>query len=142
MDGKLAQSMIYYHVVEMIKHAQKYISPDWFNSPLVANANLRSTCNAHWDGRTINFYSGSNQCANTALISDVIYHEWGHGLDANTGGIQDGAFSEGIGDIMSLIMTRSNILGIGFRVADRSPVRDLEPDKSYPKTEEKFMLKG
>ena len=24
----------------------------------------------------------------------------GHGLDANTGGIHDGAFSEGLGDIM------------------------------------------
>ena len=45
------------------------------------------------------FYSGNDRCANTGLIADVIYHEWGHGLDANTGGIHDGAFSEGLGTL-------------------------------------------
>ena len=128
----IAQSMIHYHVNKVVDHAKKYIDSPWLDRPLVANANLSSHCNAHWDGRTINFYTGNQSCANTALISDVIFHEWGHGLDANTGGIQDGAFSEGFGDIISLIMTKSPILGIGFRVADNSPVRNLEPNKVYP----------
>ena len=141
-DPVVAQNMIFYHVNRMVSHAKKYIQSPWFDESLVANANLRSTCNAHWDGRTINFYSGNAQCANTALIADVIYHEWGHGLDANTGGIQDGAFSEGIGDIMSLIMTQSNLLGIGFRVQDFAPVRDLEPDKVYPRDRGEVHAEG
>lgn len=133
LDKAVAQHMIFDKVTEIVHYAKKYIDTPWFARPLVANANLNSTCNAHWDGRTINLYSGSNQCANTGLISDVIYHEWGHGLDANTGGIEDGAFSEGFGDIMSLLLTRSHILGIGFKVPDHSPVRDLEPDRVYPR---------
>ncbi len=132
-DKVTAQYMVYYHVTKIIGHAIQYIHPNWFDRPLVANTNLNSSCNAHWDGQTINLYSGSNRCANTGLISDVIYHEWGHGLDANTGGIQDSAFSEGIGDIISLLITKSHLLGIGFMVEDGSPVRDLAPDKIYPR---------
>ena len=128
-----AQYMVYYHVTQMLGHALQYTHPTWFDQALVANTNLPSTCNAHWDGSTINLYSGDDRCANTGLISDVIYHEWGHGLDANTGGIQDSAFSEGIGDIMSLLMTKSNLLGIGFMHQDGSPVRNLEPNKIYPR---------
>ena len=102
--------MIYRHVNDIIIHAKKYINPRWFERPLLANANLNSTCNAHWNGRSINLYSGNSQCANTGLIADVIYHEWGHGLDAFTGGIDDGAFSEGFGDIVSMIMTKLHYL--------------------------------
>ena len=83
MNKKIAQGMIYTHVNKMIEHALNYIHPTWFDRPLQANSNLNSNCNAHWDGRTINFYSGNDRCANTGLIADVIYHEWGHGLDAN-----------------------------------------------------------
>lgn len=132
-DLNVAQAMVFYHTNNIIAHAKEII-PDvaWLNRQLTANANLRQTCNAHWDGRTINFYSGGSGCANTALISDVVFHEWGHGLDDNTGGIEDGAFSEGFGDIVALAETGSNLLGIGFRL-DGSPVRDLEPNKIYPR---------
>jgi subtilisin-like proprotein convertase family protein len=130
-DKNVAQSMVFYHTNAIINTARKYIQSPWFNTQLTANTNLAQTCNAHWDGTTINFYSAGGGCANTGLISDVMYHEWGHGLDHNTGGIADGAFSEGFGDIMSLIKTRSNILGIGFRTTG-APVRDLAPDKVYP----------
>lgn len=132
MDERVAQNMIYTKSDAMFRHALKYVDTPWLHTRLRANANLRNHCNAHWDGRTINLYTGNSSCANTGLIADVIYHEWGHGYDANTGGIQDGAFSEGLGDIMSLLMTRSHLLGIGFRLPDHSPVRDLEPDRIYP----------
>jgi len=130
-DKAMAQAMIFHHTNQMVNRAKAYIQIPWFESALTANANLGSTCNAHWDGQTINFYSADDQCANTGLISDVVFHEWGHGLDHNTGGIEDGAYSEGFGDIMSLVMTGSNILGIGF-LLDGGFVRDLEPNKNYP----------
>lgn len=130
-DTNVAQSMVYYHTNAIINYARTYIQSPWFDAQLTANTNLAQTCNAHWDGTTINFYSGGGGCANTGLISDVVYHEWGHGLDHNTGGIQDGGFSEGYGDIISLLKTRSNVLGIGFR-DNGGAVRDLEPNKVYP----------
>jgi subtilisin-like proprotein convertase family protein len=140
-DKSVAQSMVYYHTNAMIQRAKAYVATPWLDAQLTANVNLGQTCNAHWDGSTINFYSGDDRCANTGLISDVVYHEWGHGLDANTGGIADGAYSEGFGDIMSLIMTHSNQLGIGFRV-DGSPVRDLAPDKIYPQDQGEVHAEG
>ena len=132
-DRMVAQSMVYYHLQLMVQTASNYISSPWFSRPLKANTNLVRTCNAHWDTLqgTVNFYSGDERCANTGLIADVIYHEWGHGLDANTGGIVDGAFSEGFGDIVSMLMTRSHIIGPDFGLKGRS-VRDLEPDRFHP----------
>jgi hypothetical protein len=131
-DKNMAQSMIYFHVNRIVQFARQFIQPAWFDRTLTANANLTQTCNAHWDGSTINFYSAGSGCANTGLISDVIYHEWGHGLDANTGGIADGAFSEGFSDIMSLLFTRSSTMAPGFKT-DGSGIRDLAPNKVYPR---------
>ncbi len=133
MDTRIAQSMIYDKVTAMIQFAKKYIDMPWFSRSLVANANLDSHCNAYWDGSTINLFTGNEQCANTGLIADVMYHEWGHGLHHNAEGIEDGALSEGFGDIMSLVMTHSNLLGIGFMLSNRAPVRDIKPARIYPR---------
>ncbi len=133
-DKLVAQSMVYYHLQQIVRTASNYIASPWFDRPLTANTNLTRTCNAHWDTLfgTVNFYSGDGRCANTGLIADVIYHEWGHGLDANTGGIVDPAFSEGFGDIISMLMTRSHVVGPDFGLNGKS-VRDLEPDRVYPR---------
>ncbi|MFK7826800.1 MAG: hypothetical protein AB8G05_21840 [Oligoflexales bacterium] len=131
-DKYTAQLMVYHHANAVVNKAKKYIDAKWLESNLRANVNLKKTCNAHWDGRSINFYSGSNKCANTGLLADVIYHEWGHGLDARTGGIKDRAFSEGFGDIIALLMTRSPQLGVGFLVESGMWVRDMSAPKVYP----------
>jgi hypothetical protein len=137
-DKDVAQAMVFQHVLSMIDHAKNYIDTPWFRASLRARVNLPDNCNAHWDrlDGTINFYSAGQDsgthCANTGLISDVVFHEWGHGLDDNTGGIEDGAFSEGFGDICSMLMTRSPILGPGFTV-NGGHVRELATDKVYPR---------
>jgi hypothetical protein len=135
-DKAIAQNMVYVHTNKIIQHAKRYISAPWLEERLTANANLGSSCNAHWDGSTINMYSAgqysSLTCANTGLIADVIYHEWGHGLDDNTGGIEDGAYSEGFGDICSLMITGSPELAPYFTI-DGMVVRNMEPDAIYPR---------
>ena len=56
---------------------------------LTVNVNINQTCNANYDGENINFYrstqpnpngQASTQCMNTARLSDVVYHEFGHAL--------------------------------------------------------------
>jgi|GEM_PF-1555047 len=144
-DAQIAQTNIYYHTNLIINHAKKYIAADWMERPLTANANLADHCNAHWDGSTINMYTAgpySNLvCANTGLIADVIYHEWGHGLDHNTGGIEDDAYSEGFGDIVSLMITRNNLLAPDFTLSGMV-VRDLDPDKIYPRDQGEMHDEG
>ena len=133
-DKLVAQSMVYFHLQRIVRMASNYVASPWFDRQLTANTNLTRTCNAHWDTLfgTVNFYSGDGRCANAGLIADIIYHEWGHGLDANTGGIVDPAFSEGFGDIISMLMTRSHVVGPDFGLNGKA-VRDLEPDRVYPR---------
>ncbi len=132
-DKGMSQSMVYVHLNKVINLAKKYIEADWLNEQITANVNLPQSCNAFWDGSTVNFFSAGKGCANTGLIADVVYHEWGHGLDHNTGGIDDGALSEGLGDIVALVITGEPVVGGGFKTADGAGVRDLQTFKVYPK---------
>jgi hypothetical protein len=130
-EKDVAQTHTYRHLNLINEKARKYIDVPWLKSVVTANVNLGQTCNAYWDGTSVNFFSAGGGCGNTGLISDVMYHEWGHGLDSNTGGIDDGAFSEGYGDILSMLMTNDSRLGPGFKTTG-GIVRDLEPNKVYP----------
>ena len=135
-NNDMAQAMVYVSTNKVINAAKKFITPTWFNEPIKANVNHSQHCNAYWDGSSINFftageYSGKT-CANTGLIADVVYHEWGHGLDENTGGIDDGALSEGFGDALALLFTDDAKVGIEFMPLTHKPVRDLSIVKKFP----------
>lgn len=148
-NSTLAETTTFYHTQVVRNWAKKYVNVRWFDQQLTANVNIGDICNAFWNGRTINFFqSGSKsrngrtlECNNTGEIADVVYHEWGHGLDHNTGGIDDGAYSEGIGDIVSMLITDSSQVGPGF-FKDGSPVRDLEGEYSYPKDKGEVHKEG
>ncbi len=80
---------------------------------LPTNVNINSSCNAYWNGSSINFFKAGSGCPNTAY-SDVILHEYGHGIDSSKGGILDGAYSEGFGDSMAILGTRQPCVGRDF----------------------------
>ncbi len=85
-------------------------------SLLPTRVNIDSSCNAYWNGSSINFFRSGGPCPNTAY-SDVITHEYGHGIDASIGGILDGGYSEGFGDAMAILITRQSCLGRDFNGA-------------------------
>ena len=58
----------------------------WIDSKVTANMNINQTCNAFWNGSSVNFYRSGGGCSNTGEIAAVFLHEWGHGMDTNTGG--------------------------------------------------------
>lgn len=98
----------------------------WLDVPLLAKVNHNRTCNAFWNGSSINFFVAGNGCNNSGRIFDVIAHEWGHGFDQNApGGAVDGALGEFIGDLISFVQTSSPLLGPNFFVDGRA-VRDLD----------------
>ncbi|MBA3397511.1 MAG: hypothetical protein H0T89_33110 [Deltaproteobacteria bacterium] len=104
------------------------VFPDlpWMQHAVVANVNRPHTCNAYWNGSSINFFIAGNGCNNTGRIFDVVAHEWGHGFDAHAPGAAiDGALGEFIGDLMSFVQTKSPLLAPGF-FTNGKPVRDLE----------------
>ena len=75
--------------------------------------NINDTCNAFWDGSSINFFKAGNGCPNTAY-ADVVMHEYGHGVDDVKGGIVNGGYSEGFGDAMAVLATRQPCVGRDF----------------------------
>jgi hypothetical protein len=142
-NSTLAENTTYYHLHVVQNWARPVINPRWFSTQVVANVNMNDICNAFWNGRAVNFFQAGNRslpngktvgCSNTGEIADVVYHEWGHGLHQNTGGIRDRAFSEGIGDTVAQLITGSADVGPGF-FSDGRPVRNLDGNYMYPPKE-------
>jgi Zn-dependent metalloprotease len=80
---------------------------------LTTRVNVAGSCNAYWNGNSINFFVAGGSCPNMAY-SDVVLHEYGHGVDARKGNIVDGGYSEGFGDAMAILGTRQSCLGRDF----------------------------
>lgn len=102
----------------------------WLNGQIPVNVNLNQSCNAYSTGNDINFYKSSAQCENTARLVDVVYHEFGHSLHAQSiidgeGGF-DGGLSEGVSDTLAAAITGDHGMGRGF-FKTNAPLRDVNP---------------
>jgi subtilisin-like proprotein convertase family protein len=108
----------FYHLNRIAEHARSWLTTDpaktWLASQVVDNVNLNQTCNAYWNGSSVNFFKSGGGCNNTGEIASVFLHEWGHGLDDNDGGGQDNP-GEAYADVTSLLSTHVSCLGRGFR---------------------------
>ncbi len=80
----------------------------------LANVNLASTCNAYYDGVSINFYAAGGGCPNTGF-STVVSHEDGHWLNDrySTGNGADG-MGEGNADVWAMYSYDTPIVGQDF----------------------------
>ncbi|HIL50689.1 MAG TPA: hypothetical protein EYG30_00360, partial [Planctomycetes bacterium] len=80
----------------------------------VSNANLNSTCNAHFDGVSINMYQAGGGCVNTGYTT-VVAHEYGHWLNNRygTGNGFDG-MGEGNADVWAMYLYDEPIVGENF----------------------------
>jgi trimeric autotransporter adhesin len=88
----------------------------WINQVLTVNVNLNQTCNAYWNGSTLNFFKSGGGCNNTGQIAGVSLHEFGHGIDQNdgTGTAPEGGTGESYGDTTAVIALHASCLGPGF----------------------------
>lgn len=79
-----------------------------------SNVNINSTCNAFYNGTSVNFYRAGGSCVNTAY-STVVVHEMGHWLNDlyGSGNGSDG-FGEGNADNFSTHVTDDPIVGLNF----------------------------
>ena len=129
-------------------YARTHMNPTlaWLDETLSVTVNENNTCNAYSTGDDIHFYkaqfsntpvAGNPNCQNTGRLADVVYHEFGHSLHANSiidgVGQFDGALSEGIADMLAAFITKDHGMGRGFFFGD-APLRDLDPatDKRWP----------
>jgi hypothetical protein len=94
------------------------------------NVNLNDNCNAFYDYSSINFYTSGGGCPNTAF-STVVHHEYGHHLVAMAGSGQ-GAYGEGMGDVMGVLITNDPTLAYGFQNNCSAGIRSADNTLQYP----------
>jgi trimeric autotransporter adhesin len=107
----------FYHVNRAKEIARGWLpSNTWLNAQLTANVNINQTCNAFWNGSTINFYRSGGGCGNTGEIEGVSLHEYGHGLDSNdgNGSSPENGTGETYGDFTAALATHTSCVGAGF----------------------------
>jgi hypothetical protein len=81
---------------------------------VVCNVNLNDSCNAYYDGSSINMFHAAGGCPNTAYQT-VIHHEEGHWANERyTPGGVTGAFHEGAADAWAYYIGDNPCLGPDF----------------------------
>jgi hypothetical protein len=130
-----------YKSVNRIHDHCKYWMPTFtgMDFQLPTNIDLTSgDCNAFYDGSSINFYALANGCNASSLVADVVFHEYGHGINDNYYQSQssffvNGAMGEGYADYWAISCSNSPVLGVGFYVDNQDPIRRYDTErKVYP----------
>ncbi len=113
-----------YNFVNDIHDHMKGNLPEFSGMDFNLRTNVERTdgsCNAFYSGyeNNINFYRATAQCNTFAAVGDVVYHEYGHAINANFYQSQgatymyNGALNEGYADIWALSLTKDPVLGKG-----------------------------
>jgi len=107
----------FYHLTNINRKASGFLPGNaWLASKVTANMNINATCNAFWNGTTVNFYRSGGGCSNTGEIAAVFLHEWGHGMDTNSGGAaSDAGTGEAVGDTFAFLETKDPCIGQNFQ---------------------------
>ena len=81
---------------------------------VLANANISSTCNAYYNGSSINMYRAGGGCNNTGY-STVVSHEEGHWANDLYGSGNGGdGFGEGNADVLAMYVYDTPVVGADF----------------------------
>jgi Zn-dependent metalloprotease len=132
-----AERDAFYHV-NVAHDYIKGVDPSlaWVDYEMIARVNINQTCNAYWDGSSVNFFREGGSCANTAQIADVVYHEYGHGVTQFTYApmAPNGAMHEGFSDYYANTLTDQPLVGLGF-FGPGTWLRNSDNDRTWPAPE-------
>lgn len=143
LTGKVLETELagYYHTDLVHDHMKEVTDPGFIQMDTAFRVNVELTsgsCNAFYNGVSINFFAQGGGCPATALFSDVVYHEYGHGInyeyyDFWGGFANNGALQEGYADVWAFSLSLDPIIGQGFLGGASTFVRryDVNP-KVYP----------
>ena len=131
VETTTAQTNAHIHTT-LVHDFYKDRQPDYdeLDLAITANVNINSTCNAYFSGLTINFYKSGGGCPNTAYTS-VIAHEYGHFI-VEAHNLGQGAFGEGFGDTIGVLMYDDPGVGQDFFGPGEGPLRSAETVIPYP----------
>lgn len=141
-SANLRQLSAYHSVNRIHDHMQLWL-PGFtgldVSMPTIVDVN--GTCNAFYTpgSPSVNFYSEGDGCNAFSVVSDVVFHEYGHGIndvfyESLGGNFSNGATNEGYADFWAISLTDNPILGLGCYSDDPNLfIRryDIDP-KVYP----------
>jgi len=137
--ANIRERSAYYSTSVIHEHMKSWLpSFTGMDFALPTNVDVAGECNAFYDGASINFYNLAGGCNATSLVSDVVYHEYGHGINdkfyqSQGAFFANGAMNEGYADFWALSRTDSPLLGVGFYTTNTDPLRRYDTDrKVYP----------
>ena len=137
--GNVKERSAYRSVTLIHEHMKSYM-PQFtaLDFSLTTNIDVEGECNAFYDGVSVNFYDTGGGCNPTSLIADVVWHEYGHGINGyyyNSLGanFNNGAMNEGYADLWAMSLGDIAEIGKGFYTDNEDGIRkyDAEP-KVYP----------
>ncbi|MEX0966294.1 MAG: T9SS type A sorting domain-containing protein [Bacteroidia bacterium] len=140
-DASLRELSAYYHVNKIHDFLKLSIPAfDGMDFSLATRVDRTDgSCNAFYNGSSINFYTPGNGCQAFSLLADVVYHEYGHAInyefyDWLGEDFENRALGEGYSDIWALAITGEAVLGLGRSLTNNnSYVRRYDADpKVYP----------
>jgi Zn-dependent metalloprotease len=123
--SNIRERSAFYHVNVAHDHC-KSVLPTFTGMDFSLPANIDvspGTCNAYYDGSSINFFAQGGGCTSFATVADVIYHEYGHGINHSfytDGGsfFNNGAMDEGYADFWAYSITQQAIIGLGTNLSN------------------------
>ena len=123
--ANIRQRSAYVHVNRIHEHMQAVL-PGFTAMDIALPTKVDvtgGTCNAFYDGSSINFHAEGGGCQGMAAFHDVVYHEYGHGINdkfyQGLGGLViNAAMSEGYADLWAWSLTQQPSIGAGYRIGD------------------------
>ncbi|HMC97995.1 MAG TPA: hypothetical protein VKG92_10085, partial [Flavobacteriales bacterium] len=133
----------YYHVSRIHNHGNAVLPGfDGMDMALPTHVDVSTatdSCNAYYDGASINFYAQTPGCRALSLYGDVIYHEYGHGINATYyqslgSNFSNSAMNEAYADVWALTLTENPVMTLGWKIGfpDSYIRRYDQAPKVYP----------
>ncbi|MCS6991277.1 MAG: T9SS type A sorting domain-containing protein [Chitinophagales bacterium] len=135
----LRETSGYFHVTKIHDHMKSYFPTfTLLDDDLITVVDVSGSCNAFYDGNSVNFYAQSTTCNAMALLGDVVYHEYGHAINdhyysAYGYNFQNGAMDEAYADVWAMTLTDVPEIGRGFYKSTDEGIREYQNSiKVYP----------
>lgn len=122
LDGLFSNvALSAYYNTTLIHDYMTSVLPTFDDMDFAMPININITphdCNAFYNGSSINFFVGGADCVSLVTVSDVIFHEYGHGINDNFysslgSSFNNGGMGEGYADVWAYFVYEDPILGDG-----------------------------
>ena len=120
-EATIRELSAYYNVNRIHDHVNTWLPDfDGLDFSLPTRVDVNGTCNAFYTpgSPSINFYSEGDGCSAFSTVSDVVFHEYGHGIndlyyESLGGNFTNGGVNEGYADFWAISLTGNPVLGAG-----------------------------